>query len=77
MGELLKLKWSHYDRKAMFIRLPAEVTKEDKPKDIPVNRHVENVLDGLPRALKHDYVFTYRGSPVCRGRYQEIIHDRL
>ena len=67
MGELLKLKWSHYDRKAMFIRLPAEVTKEDKPKDIPVNRHVENVLDGLPRALKHDYVFTYRGAPFAEG----------
>jgi len=38
------LKWSYIDRKAIFIRLPAEFTKEKAPKDIPINKNVESVL---------------------------------
>jgi integrase len=65
-GELKGLKWSYIDRKANFIRLPAEVTKEKSPKDIPINYHVKAVLDSVPRAINHDYVFTYKGSPIVR-----------
>jgi integrase len=63
-GELLKLKWSYIDREKGFIRLPAEITKERKPKSIPINHHVKKVLDSLPRALHHDFVFTYQGKPI-------------
>jgi integrase len=62
-GELQKLHWSHIDRKEMFIRLPAEVTKERREKNIPINHHVKNVLDALPRAIKHNCVFTNKGIP--------------
>ena len=48
----------------MFIRLPAEVTKEGKPKDIPINRHVRETLESLPHALRHDFVFTYKGETI-------------
>jgi integrase len=65
-GELLNLKWSHIDRKNSMIRLPAELTKEKRPKNIPMNHHVKKVLDGLPRHLHHDYVFTFRGNPIRR-----------
>jgi len=47
-----------------MIRLPAEVTKERKPKDIPINKHVKSVLDGVLRTLMHDFVFMYRGKPI-------------
>jgi len=67
MGELLKLKWKYIDRDAMFIRLPAKVTKEKRNKDIPINQHVKEVLDSVPRALNHDFVFTYRGSAIQEG----------
>ena len=63
-GELLGLKWSHIDREKGFIRLPAENTKEGKPKSIPINHHVDRVLTTLPRALHHNYVFTYKGQPI-------------
>jgi integrase len=63
-GEVKGLNWSYIDRKAMFIRLPADVTKEKAPKDIPVNHHVKNVIDRVPRAINHDFVFTYKGNPV-------------
>jgi integrase len=63
-GELRGLKWSHVDRDKMFIRLPAELTKEKKSKNIPINWHVKEVPDNVPHALRHEYVFTYKGQPV-------------
>ncbi len=47
-----------------MIRLFDEDTKENRSKDIPINHHVKTCLDGLPRALKHDFVITYRGIPM-------------
>ena len=63
-GELLELKRSHVDREKGFIRLPVEMTKEGKPKSIPISRHVREVLAVLPRSLHHDYVFTYHRQPI-------------
>lgn len=64
LGELRFLRWSYVDRKNMFFRLPAEITKEDKPKVIPINHHVKNVYESLPRAFNHDFVFTNKGAPI-------------
>jgi integrase len=63
-GEIRQLKWAYIDRKEGFIRLPAEIPKEKKEKNIPINHHVKNVLNSLPRALKHDFVITYKGMPI-------------
>ena len=64
VGELRLLKWSYVDKINQYIRLPAEVTKEERPKNIPINYHVKKALDSLPRAILHDYVFTYKGQPI-------------
>ncbi len=61
MGEILGLTWSFVDRKNAFLRLPSELTKESKPKSVPINQHLKKLLNSLPRALRHDFVFTYRG----------------
>ena len=63
-GELRKLRWAHVDWEKEFIRLPGEIPKERKPKNIPMNHYVRETLKSLPRALHHDYVFTYRGEPI-------------
>jgi integrase len=63
-GELLGLKWSYIDLETMFIRLPANVVKEKKAKIIPINNNVHRILNSIPRAIKHDYVFTYKGQPI-------------
>jgi len=63
-GEIRLLKWSYIDRKNGFIRLPEEVTKESKPKNIPINHHVKTLLDGIPRNITHGYVITYKGNPI-------------
>jgi integrase len=64
IGELRLLKWLFVDKYKRLIKLPAKVTKEGRPKTIPINHHVQKTLDSLPRALRHDYVFTYRGQPI-------------
>jgi integrase len=63
MGEIKALKWSHIDWDNMMIRLPKEITKESKPKSIPINHHVKEVLDKLPRTI-HDFIITYKGRPM-------------
>ncbi|UCE52162.1 MAG: tyrosine-type recombinase/integrase, partial [Desulfobacterales bacterium] len=63
-GELKDLRWPYVDRKAGFIILPAEITKEGKEKKIPINHNVETVLDSLIRHIDHDYVFTFGGKPI-------------
>ena len=71
-GELRQLRWEYIDRKAGFIRLPADFTKERREKAIPINHHVKVALDGQIRHLHHDFVFTYgrdpiTGSAACKG----------
>ena len=67
MGEILGLRWSFVDRDKSFFRLPPELTKEDKPKNVPINHHVEKVLNNTMRAVPHDFVFTYRGNSFSEG----------
>ncbi|MBW2602912.1 MAG: site-specific integrase [Deltaproteobacteria bacterium] len=64
VGELRLLKWSYIDKVNQYIRLPVEITKEGRPKNIPINYHVKKALDSLSRAILHDYVFTYKGQPI-------------
>ncbi len=71
-GEIRTLKWSYIDRKTGFINLPEETTKEKRDKAIPINHHVKDVFDNVPRALKHDFVFMYRGEPIIEiGGYKK------
>jgi integrase len=63
-GEIRTLRWSYIDKEKKFIRLPAKAVKESKAKTIPINHHVKSVLDRLPRALRHDFVITYKGKPI-------------
>ena len=67
MGEILGLQWSFVDRKNSFFRLPPELTKENRPKNVPINHHVEKVLNNSMRAVHHDFVFTYRGNSFSEG----------
>ena len=63
-GEIRTLQWSYIDKDKKFIRLPAKAVKESKSKTIPINHHVKAILDSIPRAIHHDFVFTYNGMPI-------------
>ena len=65
-GEIRNLKWSYIDRDKNVIRMPADTIKESKAKVVPINRHVKEVLDSVPRAIHHDYVLTYKGRPLTQ-----------
>jgi integrase len=67
MGEILGLRRSYVDRVNSFFRLPPELTKENRPRIVPINHHVEKVLKNSVQALHHDFVFTYRGNSFSEG----------
>lgn len=64
LGEIRQLRWQFIETKNNMISLPKEITKEGRPKRIPINHHVKSALDSLPKALHHDYVITYKGMPM-------------
>jgi len=66
IGEIRKLKWDQVDRKAGLIRLADSDTKEGKPKVVPINHHVQKVLDDVPRAL-NGFVITFKGQPITQA----------
>ncbi len=63
-GEIANLKWNDIDFDKRLIRLSSDATKEKKPKLIPINHHVRQALESIPRTLEHDNVFFYRGEPI-------------
>lgn len=72
LGELRQLKWPCIDAEKGFIRLPAEITKEGKPKNVPINHHYKAVLDKEIKTARFrennlkplGYVLTYNGKPI-------------
>jgi len=61
--EMYKLTWKHIDKG--FIRLPAELTKTTQARSIPINHHVQALLDSLPRPLRSNLpVLTYQGKRI-------------
>jgi len=64
LGEIKTLRWSYIDKAKMMIRIPAKATKESREKNIPINQHVKDTLDALPRAIQHDFIITYRGEAL-------------
>jgi integrase len=65
LGEILNLRWHHVDKENSYIRLPYGFSKEKKPKNIPINTHVEDLIRKIPRAINHDFVFTYKSKPIA------------
>ena len=65
-GEILKLKWSHVDLKASFIRLTKADTKEGKAKSVPLNKYVVQPLSEISpvQRLSSEYVFTRNGKTI-------------
>jgi integrase len=68
--EIVRLTWGEVDLKKGFIRLPAERTKTDSSRIIPLHQEVKAILEKLPRPLHTDRVFLRYGHP-----FEEIKHS--
>src|SRR5262245_14270612 len=62
-GEVLGLRWAEVDFEAACLRLPAERTKEKRPKSIPLAPPAREVLASLPRL---DDVLVFQGTRTGR-----------
>jgi integrase len=68
--EIVRLTWSEVDLRKGFIRLPANRTKTDNSRIIPLHPEVRATLERLPRGLHTDRVFLRHGQP-----FDEIKHS--
>lgn len=64
LGEILNLTWYKIDFKNRVIRLEAEDTKDNEPRDIPICDALLKVFEGIPRAIHDPHVFMYNGKPI-------------
>jgi integrase len=67
--EITRLTWPEVDLKKGFVRLPAERTKTDSSRNIPIHPEVTAMLERLPRGLHTERVFLRNGQP-----FDEINH---
>src|SRR5258708_4466039 len=71
-GEILAMRWSWIDFARGFIHIPSEATKTAKPRSIPTNQVVRDLLIDLRGTRKRgEFVFT---SPKTGGLLTDIKH---
>jgi integrase len=61
-GEILTLRWENIDIANRLIHLSAAMTKEKKPKTVPISRLLRSILMQIKN--KEGYVFKYAGKPI-------------
>lgn len=67
-NEILELTWDKVFKKERCIRLTDKDTKDDEPRVIPIFQPLFNILEKVPRAIKDNHVFLYRGTPLVNFR---------
>lgn len=85
MGEARALKWSSLDLKRGIATIEStfsgaerkDRTKDGKDRDIPIHPDVAAAIRSIPRALKHDYVFHFKGKPYSKTSLWKIIRKAL
>ena len=63
-GEITNLTWDRVDLANRLIRLTAAMTKERKPKTVPISKTLRSVLMQLPGRGKDGYIFKYLNNPI-------------
>lgn len=64
LGEILSLTWDKVDLKNRVIRLAASDTKDNEPRIIPICDELHAILGILPRNIRENHLFLYKGKPV-------------
>ncbi len=63
-GEILNLTWDKVDLKNRMIRLEASDTKDKEPRSIPICDALFKILKAIPRDIRDNHIFRYRGKPI-------------
>jgi integrase len=63
-GEILGLTWDKVDLQARLIRLEAEDTKDNEPRNIPILDELYDILKSIPRGIHDNHVFQHYGKPI-------------
>ena len=57
-GEIRKVRWPMFDRYGKCFNLPKEIVKEERPKTVPLNTAMTQLLKTVVRCTHHDFIFT-------------------
>jgi integrase len=63
-GEILGLTWDKVDMKGRFINLDAADTKDREKRSIPICDELYKMLKAMPRDIRDNHVFLFRGQTV-------------
>jgi len=63
-GEILNLTWNQVDLQEKMIYLKGENTKTGFGRKIPISPVLDEYLKTLPRSIKTNHVFNYRGKSI-------------
>lgn len=78
-GEVAAMRWSELDLKNKTWTIPKERAKNGKAHIVPLSAPVIAILEGIPRFLHSDFVFTTTGkTPVSgQGKYKYRLDEIL
>jgi len=64
-GEVAEMRWSHVDFERRIWTIPSEAAKNGRAHEVPLSDMALEVIHGLPRFVRSDFVFTTTGrSPI-------------
>jgi len=63
-GEILQLTWNMVDMKKREISIPAEITKDNESRIVPMLKQLYETMKGIPKAIHDNHVILYRGKPL-------------
>ena len=66
-SEVANMRWSQIDRENAIWEIPAQLSKNGKPHQVPLNDFALSVLDDIPRFLDCDFVFSTTGTTPISG----------
>ena len=65
-GEILSLKWENVNLQEGYIRV--EETKNNEPRNIPINKQLNEALKSVKYNASGEYVFSHEGKPATTFR---------
>lgn len=66
-GEVSGMRWSELDLQSKVWTIPKERAKNGKAHSVPLSKPVLEILVGMPRFLRSDFVFTTSGQAAVSG----------
>ena len=66
-SEVANMRWSQIDREKRVWEIPAELSKNGKPHQVPLSRFAMSIIDEIPKFINCDFIFSTTGTTPISG----------